>query len=191
MIRKLELNLKVIYTANRFLYNYKTVLISDQVLVADWLILLVFKDTVSSVSKVQTIPANLIAAGYIALREFFLAKGIPGSDGDPREDKSFIQGHVAKKSSQPKQPARKKLKPTVDQPQTANRDANSSRSLSGPSAASSGSVINIILDDDDEDDGGPTAVIVPAAVAVAEILFCLSKESFSYFRLVNDVFSLW
>ena len=61
-------------------------------------------------SKVQKIPVNLIAAGYIELRIFFERQCHPGSDGDPRNDPKFLQGHASKNRTLPKQPPNKKPK---------------------------------------------------------------------------------
>lgn len=112
----------------------------------------------------QKVPGNLIAAGYVALCSFFENKCVPGSDGDPREDATFLQNHAAKKI-EPKQPATKRTKRATGKAKTSHHKPE----RVNPEAPHQQDVVEIMTDD--EDTVVPRVVAAePMVVAVAEML---------------------
>lgn len=117
----------------------------------------------------QKIPANLIAAGYIELRNFFERKCDPGSDGDPRNNPKFLQGHASKNRTLPKQPPKKKNKRS-SQPRAPTQRADD--------------VVEVSSGDEDENQPAPhdaavlaapaPALVAPPSPEPATLCFCLT-----------------
>lgn len=132
----------------------------------------------------QTIPGNLVAAGYVALCAFFENKCVPGSDGDPREDATFLQNHAAKKI-EPKQPATKKTKRMTGKANASHHEPQ----RFNPETPHQQDVVEIITDD--EDIIVPRVVAAePTAVAAAEMLCVFISTCLNYFWDVLRVCSI-
>ena len=151
-------------------------------------------------TEVQDIPGNLIAAGYIALCDFFQGKAAAGSGSDPRMNAEYIQGKQLKKTKFKKPEPKKRIigEDGAEQPRSKKKKYYQDGGLN---------VIHILSDDEHDEHVGASNVsesngdaplleppvpvvneMVPEPVAPAYLNFDLSKF---VFRNRNEHWCIW